>query len=130
VSVADTSYYLSANGGASFARPAAPTSQADIMAFDPTDASGMRVIGLSQMGTQVLESLDAGTSWRAIGNLPADTLNNGDPPGRRASGRATSPISYQDSRVTYLSGSHGSVYRAADGGAIWDKVLSGTALNQ
>jgi hypothetical protein len=130
VSVADTSYYLSANGGASFARPAAPTSQAGIMAFDPTDASGMRVIGLSQVGTQVLESLDAGNSWRAIGNLPADTLNNGDPSRPTGVRPSDIAISYQDSRVMYLSGSHGSVYRTADGGAMWHKVLSGTALPQ
>ena len=128
VSVADTSYYLSANGAASFARPTAPTSQAGIMQFDPTDATGMRVVGLSQVGTQVLESLDAGNSWRAIGTLPADTLNNGDP--SRPTGIRPSDIavSHQDPRVMYLSGSHGSVYRTGDAGASWRKVLSGAAL--
>lgn len=128
ISVADTSYYLSANAAASFARPSAPTSQAGIMQFDPTDAAGMRVVGLSQVGTQVLESLDAGNSWRAIGNLPAEMLNNGDP--SRPTGVRPSDIamSHQDSRVMYLSGSHGSVYRSGDGGATWRKVLSGAAL--
>jgi len=128
VSVADTSYYLSANGGASFARPAAPTSQAGIMQFDPTDVTGLRVVGLSQVGTQVLESLDAGNSWHAIGTLPPDTLNNGDPSRPTGVRPSDIAISHQDSRVMYLSGSHGSVYRTADGGATWRKVLSGTAL--
>ena len=130
VSVADTSYYLSADGASSFARPASPTSQAGIMQFDPGDASGMRVVGLSQSGTQIVESLDVGNSWRAIGNLPAETLNNGDP--ARPTGVRPSDIAigHQDPRVMYLSGSHGSVYRTGDGGATWRKVLSASALPQ
>ncbi len=130
VSVADTSYYLSPDGAATFTRPSAPTSQAGIMQFDPTDATGLRIVGLSQSGTQVVESLDGGSSWRAIGALPADTLDNGDP--SRPTGVRPSDIalSRQDPRVMYLSGSHGSVYRTADGGATWRKVLSGASLPQ
>ena len=128
VSVGDTSYYLSSNSAASFARPAAPTSQAGIMQFDPTDPTGLRIVGLSQVGTQVLESMNGGQTWRAIGTLPADTLNNGDP--SRPTGVRPSDIalSHQNPRVLYLSGSHGSVYRSGDGGAMWEKVLSGTTL--
>ena len=130
VSVADTSYYLSADGAVSFARPAAPTSQAGIMQFDPTDATGMRVVGLSQSGTQIVESVDGGNSWRAIGNLPAEMLNNGDPSRPTGVRPSDIAISHQDSRVMYLSGSHASVYRSGDGGATWRKVLSGSSLPQ
>lgn len=130
VSVADTSYYLSSDGAQSFTRPRSPTSQAGIMQFDPTDPTGQRVVGLSQSGTHVVESLDGGHSWRAIGSLPADTLNNGDP--ARPTGVRPSDIevSRQDARVMYLSGSHGSVYRTGDGGATWRKVLSAADLPQ
>lgn len=128
VSVADTSYYISSDGASSFTRPASPTSQAGIMQFDPTDPTGMRIVGLSQSGTQVVESLDGGNSWRAIGSLPADTLNNGDPSRPTGVRPSNIAISHQDPRVMYLSGSHGSVYRSADGGATWRKVLSGSSL--
>ncbi|MBI4886685.1 MAG: hypothetical protein HY824_06305 [Acidobacteria bacterium] len=130
VSVADTSYFLSANGAATFARPAAPTSQAGIMQFDPADATGLRVVGLSQSGTQIVESLDGGNSWRTVGTLPAETRSNGDP--SRPTGVRPSDIalSHQNPRVMYLSGSHGSVYRTSDGGATWRKVLSGADLPQ
>ena len=128
VSVADTSYYLSSDGASSFSRPASPTSQAGIMQFDPNDATGRRIVGLSQSGTQVVESLDGGQSWRAIGNLPAETLNNGDPSRPTGVRPSDIAISHQDPRVMYLSGSHGSVYRSGDGGATWRKVLSGSSL--
>jgi photosystem II stability/assembly factor-like uncharacterized protein len=130
VSVGDTSYYLSSNGAATFARPSAPTSQAGIMQFDPTDLTGTRIVGLSQVGTQLLESLDAGNSWRAIGNLPAEMLNNGDPSRPTGVRPSDIAISRQDRRVMYLSGSHGSVYRTSDGGATWRKVLAGSNLPQ
>ena len=100
------------------------------MQFDPTDPTGMRIVGLSQVGTQVLESLDAGNSWRAIGTLPEDALNNGDPSRPTGVRPSDIAISHQDSRVMYLSGSHGSVYRTADSGTTWRKVLSGAALPQ
>ena len=128
VSVSDTSYFLSSNGAATFVRPAASTSQSGVMTFDPSDPAGLRVVGLSQTGTQVVESLDAGSTWRAIGSLPAETLNNGNPSlptGVRPSDIA---ISHQNSRVMYLSGSHASVYRTADGGITWTKVLSAEML--
>ena len=130
VSVADTSYYLSADGAMSFTRPAAPTSQSGIVQFDPADATGMRLVGLSQSGTHVVESPDGGNTWRVLGALPAETLGNGDP--SRPTGVRPSDIavSHQNPRVMYLSGSHGSVYRTADGGATWRKVLSGTSLPQ
>ena len=130
VSVADTSYYLSADGAANFARPAAPTSQAGIMQFDPNDPTGMRVVGLSQSGTQLVESLDGGDSWRALGNLPAETLNNGDPSRPTGVRLSDLAISHQDARVIYLSGSHGCVYRTGDGGVTWVKVLSTGTLPQ
>jgi hypothetical protein len=130
VSVADTSYYLSSDGASTFTRPAAPTSQAGIMQFDPTDATGLRIVGLSQSGTQIVESLDAGGSWRVVGSLPADTLDNGDPSRPTGVRPSDIAISHQNSRVMYLSGSHGSVYRTADGGATWRKVLSGATLPQ
>jgi photosystem II stability/assembly factor-like uncharacterized protein len=128
VSVSDTSYYLSANGAATFERPASPTPHSGIFQFDPFDPAGLRVVGLSQSGTHVVESLDAGRTWRIIGALPAEMLNNGDP--SRPTGVRPSDIalSHQDPRVMYLSGSHGSVYRSGDGGATWVKVLSGAAL--
>jgi photosystem II stability/assembly factor-like uncharacterized protein len=128
VSVADTSYYLSSDGATTFSRPASPTSQAGIMQFDPTDPTGKRIVGLSQSGTSIVESLDGGQSWRAIGTLPADTLNNGDPARPTGVRPSDIEISRQDPRVMYLSGSHGSVYRTGDGGATWRKVLSGSSL--
>lgn len=128
VAVSDTSYRISADGGASFARPSAPTSQAGIMEFDPTDATGMRVVGLSQSGTQVVESVDGGHTWRAVGTLPAETQGNGDPSRPTGVRPSDLAISHQDRRVMYLSGWHGSVYRTRDGGATWVKVLSGAVL--
>jgi photosystem II stability/assembly factor-like uncharacterized protein len=130
ISIADTSYFLSRDGAASFVRPAAPTSHAGIMRFDPTDASGMRIVGLSQVGPQVVESRDAGNTWRQIGTLPADTLNNGDPSRPTGVRPSDIEISRQDARIMYLSGSHGSVYRTSDGGATWSKILSGSNLPQ
>lgn len=130
VTVADTSYFLSSDGGATFARPTASSSQSGIMRFDPTDATGMRVVGLSQSGTQIVESRDGGNTWRQAGVLPADTLNNGDPSKPTGVRPSDIEISRQDARVMYLSGSHGSVYRTGDGGATWAKVLSGTSLPQ
>jgi photosystem II stability/assembly factor-like uncharacterized protein len=126
VSVADGSHLLSADGADHFSRPAAPAIQAGISRFDPTDAKGMRIVGLSQAGAQVVESRDGGNTWRQIGTIPADMLNDGDilPAGRRVSHLE---ISHQDSRIMYLSGP-GSVYRSRDGGASWSKILSRTRL--
>lgn len=128
VSVSDTSYYLSSNGAATFERPASPTPHSGIFQFDPINPAGLRVVGLSQSGTHLVHSLDAGHTWDVIGALPAEMLDNGDP--ARPTGVRPSDIalSHQDRRVIYLSGSHGSVYRSSDGGATWVKVLSGTAL--
>jgi hypothetical protein len=130
VTVADTSYFLSSDGGATFARPTAPSPQSGIMRFDPTDATGMRVVGLSQSGTQIVKSRDGGNTWRQVGVLPADTLNNGDPSNPTGVRPSDIEISRQDPRIMYLSGSHGSVYRTGDGGATWTKVLSGESLPQ
>lgn len=87
-------------------------------------------MGLSQSGTQVVESRDGGNTWRQIGTLPAETLNNGDPSRPTGVRPSDIEISRQNARIMYLSGSHGSVYRTADGGATWTKVLSGTNLPQ
>lgn len=130
LSISDTSYFLSRDGGATFTRPTAPSTQQGIMRFDPTDATGLRIVGLSQTGTQVVESRDGGNSWRQVGTLPADTANNGDPSRPTGVRPSDLEISRQDPRIMYLSGSHGSVYRTADGGATWTKVLSGTSLPQ
>jgi photosystem II stability/assembly factor-like uncharacterized protein len=130
VSVSDTSYYLSSDGGGAFVRPSSPTSQSGIMRFDPTDASGRRVVGTSQSGTHLVESLDGGDSWRVLGALPSETLNNGDPSRPTGVRPSDLEISRQDRRVMYLSGSHGSVFRTGDGGATWRKILSGASLPQ
>jgi hypothetical protein len=130
VSVSDTSYYLSSDGGGTFARPSSPTSQSGIMRFDPTDPSGRRVVGTSQSGTHLVESLDGGDTWRVLGALPSETLNNGDPSRPTGVRPSDLEISRQDRRIMYLSGSHGSVYRTGDGGATWLKVLSGASLPQ
>lgn len=128
VSVADTSYFLSGDGAASFSRPAAPTPQAGIMRFDPGDPAGTRIVGLSQFGTQIVESRDGGDSWRAIGALPQEMLNNGTPANPTGVRPSDIEISHQNARVLYLSGSHGSVYRSTDGGVSWVQVLSGRSL--
>ncbi len=128
ISISDTSYFLSRDKAASFSRPTAPTSQTGVMRFDPTDATGTRIVGLSPTGTQVVESRDGGNSWRQVGVLPAETLNNGDPSRPTGVRPSDLEISRQDARIMYLSGSHGSVYRSGDGGASWVKVLSGTSL--
>ncbi len=130
VSISDTSYLLSRDGAASFTPPTAPSSQQGIMRFDPTDPTGLRIVGLSQSGTQVVESRDGGNTWRQIGTLPADTANNGAPSRPTGVRPSDIEISRQNARIIYLSGSHGSVYRTADGGATWTKVLSGTNLPQ
>ena len=130
VTISDTSYLLSSDGAATFTRPVAPSAQQGIMRFDPTDATGLRVVGLSETGTQVVESRDGGNSWRQVGTLPADTANNGDPSRPTGVRPSDLEISGQNPRIMYLSGSHGSVYRTADGGATWTKVLSGTNLPQ
>ena len=130
ISISDTSYFLSRDGAATFSRPTAPTSQAGVMRFDPTDATGMRIVGLSQVGTQVVESRDGGNTWRQVGALPAETSNNGDPSRPTGVRPSDIEISRQDSRIMYLSGSHGAVYRTGNGGATWSKVLSGTTLPQ
>ncbi len=130
VSISDTSYFLSRDGAATFARPTAPSSQQGIMRFDPTDATGMRIVSLSQSGTQIVESRDGGNTWRQVGSLPAETRDNGDPSRPTGVRPSDIEISRQDARVMYLSGSHGSVYRTSDGGATWIKVLSGASLPQ
>ena len=112
----------------SFARPAAPTSQSGIMQFDPNDPTGARIVGLSQTGTSIVESLDGGNSWREIGRLPAEMLNNGNPARPTGVRPSDIEISRQDPRIMYFSGSSGSVYRSRDGGASWSKVLSGSSL--
>ncbi len=128
VSVSDTSYYLSQDGAGRFSRPTAPTSQSGIMRFDPNDPAGARIVGLSQSGRFVVESLDGGNAWREIGALPAEMLDNGDPSRPTGVRPSDLEISRQDPRIMYLSGSSGSVYRSADGGASWSKVLSGSHL--
>lgn len=130
VAVSDTSYYLSRDGAATFARPTSPTNQSGIMRFDPTDPSGMRILGLSQSGTHLVESLDAGNTWRQVGPLPADTLNNGNPAQPTGIRPSDLEISRQNPRIMYLSGSHASVYRTADGGATWTKILGADRLPQ
>ncbi len=128
VSIADTSYFLSEDGAANFSRPAAPTSHGGIMKFDPSDPSGARIVGLSQTGTHVVESLDGGNSWKEIGRLPDEMLNNGDPSRPTGVRPSDIEISRQDPRVMYLSGSSGTVYRSSDGGFSWSRVLSGSGL--
>jgi photosystem II stability/assembly factor-like uncharacterized protein len=130
VTVADTSYFVSSDGGASFSRPTSPSPQSGIMRFDPGDPTGLRVVGLSQVGTQLVESLDGGNSWRALGPLPADTRDNGDPSRPTGVRPSDLEISRQDSRVMYLSGSHASVYRTRDGGVTWTKILAADRLPQ
>lgn len=130
VAVADTSYFLSRDGGASFARPTSPSNQQGIMRFDPNDATGRRIVSLSQSGTLVVESLDGGNTWRTLGPLPADTLNNGDPSRPTGVRPSDIEISRQNPRIMYLSGSNASVYRTSDGGATWTKVLSTSTLPQ
>ena len=130
VSISDTSYFLSRDGANSFSPPTTPTSQSGIMQFDPTDPAGVRIVGLSQSGTHVVESRDAGNTWRQIGPLPAEMLNNGNPASPTGVRPSDIEISHQDPRVMYLSGSNGSVYRSSDGAATWSKVLSGNNLPQ
>jgi photosystem II stability/assembly factor-like uncharacterized protein len=128
ISVSDTSYFLSKDGADHFSRPTAPTSHAGIMTFDPTDPTGLRIVGLSQSGASVVESLDGGDSWRVVGALPAEILNNGSPSQPTGVRPSDIEISHQDPRIMYLSGSSGSVYRSGDRGASWSKVLSGSNL--
>ena len=128
VSISDTSYLLSRDGADTFSRPSAPTSHSGIMQFDPNDAEGLRIVGLSQTGTHVVESRDGGNTWRQIGPLPAEMLNNGNPANPVGVRPSDIEISHQDPRVIYLSGSSGSVYRSTDGGASWTKLLSGSGL--
>lgn len=130
ISVSDTSYFLSRDGALTFARPTAPNSNQGIMRFDATDPTGQRIVGLSQVGSQIVESRDGGNTWRQVGTLPAETLNNGDPSRPTGVRPSDIEISRQNARIMYLSGSHGSVYRTADGGATWAKILSGTNLPQ
>lgn len=130
ISVSDTSYFLSGDGASTFVRPAAATSQAGIMRFDPNDATGLRVVGLSQSGTHLVESLDGGHTWRQVGALPADTLNNGDPSRPTGIRPSDLEISRQNPRIMYLSGSHASVYRTSDGGQTWTKILAAARLPQ
>lgn len=128
ISISNTSYFLSQDGAGQFSQPTAPTSQAGIMQFDPTDPSGTRIVGLSQSGSSVVESLDAGNSWRVLGALPTEMLNNGDPSRPTGVRPSDIEISHQDPRIMYLSGSSGSVYRSGNRGASWSKVLSGSNL--
>ncbi|HYE87933.1 MAG TPA: hypothetical protein VEA16_16330 [Vicinamibacterales bacterium] len=128
VAVADGSYYLSRDGASTFARPTSPSNQQGIMRFDPTDSTGQRMVGLSQSGTHAVESLDGGNTWRTLGPLPADTLNNGDPSRPTGVRPSDIEISRQNPRIMYLSGSHASVYRTSDGGATWTKILSASTL--
>jgi photosystem II stability/assembly factor-like uncharacterized protein len=128
VSISDTSYFLSDDGSRHFARPTAPTSQTGIMQFDPNDATGARIVGLSQTGTSIVESTDGGNSWRTIGALPPEMLNNGDPSRPTGVRPSDLEISRQDPNIMYLAGSSGSVYRSRDKGASWSKVLSGANL--
>ena len=128
IPISDTSYFLSEDGAGHFSRSLAPTSQAGIMQFDPNDSTGARIVGLSQTGASVVESLDGGNSWRVLGALPAEMLNNGDPSRPTGVRPSDIEISRQSPRIMYLSGSSGSVYRTGDGGATWSKVLSGTNL--
>jgi photosystem II stability/assembly factor-like uncharacterized protein len=128
VSVADTSYFLSDDGGATFSRPATSTLQNGIMQFDPGDASGLRIVSLSQSGTAVVESLDGGQTWHTLGPLPSAMLNNGTPAQPTGIRPSDIAISHQDPRVMYLSGSSGTVFRTGDRGATWARVLSGDRL--
>jgi hypothetical protein len=127
VSTADTSYFVSSDGGVTFSRPA-PTSQSGIMQFDPGDVSGRRIVSLSQSGTAVVESVDGGATWRTLGPLPSAMLNNGNPAQPTGTRPSDIAISHQDPRVMYLSGSSGSVFRTGDRGATWTRVLSGDRL--
>jgi len=128
ISISDTSYFLSQDGAAGFTRPTTPTSQTGIMKFDPSDPTGARIVGLSQSGTSVVESLDGGNSWQVLGAVPAEMLNNGDPSRPTGVRPSDIEISRQDPRIMYLSGSSGSVYRSGNGGASWSRILSASNL--
>jgi photosystem II stability/assembly factor-like uncharacterized protein len=128
VSVADTSYFLSSDGGATFSRPSTSTAQSGIMQFDPSDVTGLRLVSLSQSGTAVVESLDGGQTWQTLGSLPSAMLNNGNPAQPTGIRPSDIAISHQDPRVMYLSGSSGTVFRTGDRGATWTRVLSGDRL--
>jgi|GEM_PF-4458964 len=80
----------------------------DVVAYDPTDLSGNKMIGYSwQSGFKTLfKSSDAGATWQQSGVLPSEI------------------ISVQDPNIIIMSGASGFVWKSIDNGMNWETILS------
>ena len=115
-------FYVSIDSGATFrAGQRSGGAPLDMFAFDPTDVAGTHMLGLYTFDPNLYESHDGGSTWDSVAALPADAYERPVRLSRLA-------WSHQRPEVLYLAGSHASVYRSADVGRTWKKILSLTTL--
>jgi len=94
----------------------------DVVAYDPTDLSGNKMIGYSwQSGFKTLfKSSDVGATWQQSGVLPSEIISVQDPKLRISK----IIINSQDPNIIIMSGASGFVWKSIDNGMNWETILS------
>lgn len=101
------------------------TKNLDLIAYDPNDASGNRILGYiwQCMGTCVKtlqESNDAGRTWHTFGTLPNEIVTLQDRK-TRIQNIVWHPT---DKNTIFLTGANGYVWKSTDNGTSWSLLLS------
>lgn len=101
------------------------TESMDLVAFDPHDSSGKRILGYLWQCTgpcsrTLHESTDGGKTWKEFGTLPTE-ISNVTAKETRLQNIVWSPA---DSNTIYLSGAGGLVWKSINNGQSWTKLLS------
>lgn len=94
------------------------SSSVNLAVYDPHDSSGLHLFGLNLYAEpkNFYESTDGGKTWNPVGNLPAEV--NSD---NRVSNIVFDPL---DKKAIYLNGDRGHIWKSADKGNTWERLLS------
>ncbi|CAN5189623.1 hypothetical protein BH11PAT4_BH11PAT4_5450 [soil metagenome] len=94
-----------------------------VAAYDPNDATGMRMLGYAPYNTTpaIMESKDGGVTWNTYATLPANVNDSGKVGGVRISSFAWGT---NNKNVVYMSGSASTVWKSTDNGKTWKSVMT------
>ncbi len=107
------------------------TKYLDLVAYDPNDAKGARLLGFSSISIgpasqnlTLYESRDGGITWNKFGTLPKEIQ---DPNSRKT---RISGISWHPTQkdTIFLNGANGSVWKSEDNAKTWKTLLTADKL--